>query len=403
MAASLIPKAAEFLDANMNVLLIAKHGVGKTFSIMKECKSRGLRVKYYSCATLDPYTDLVGIPVTRKDEHGVERLVMVRPRDIDEAEVVVFDEANRADPKVIDAIFEITQFGTINGEPLPNLKCVWAAINPPGDVYKVEDLDPAWLDRFDGFIELKPKVSPVWMQENGLPKEIAMALSTWWSEHDQENRDGGNYISPRRVQKIGEVYLATNDPLVAIPEWIECERNKLRTLLERAKADMNKRLAMDSEVRTAASKGANAPTAQSVGDTEQEGAIAAVTAPAPPSSLGPNPSPAPTQQFGQGKTSQIVYDHAWIERHKHSVVRYLKDNPEDMETHTAVMEAIKGRHAPRLAAVFAEVLDALKPSVFEGFLGSMNTDRYMLLRESVQKLPPSRVERIPNLYQTLTV
>lgn len=371
-----------------------------TFSIMEECKKRGLRVKYYSCATLDPYTDLVGIPVTRKDENGVERLEMVRPRDIDEAEVVIFDEANRADPKVIDAIFEITQFGTINGDPLKHLKCCWAAINPPGDVYKVEDLDPAWLDRFDAFIEMDAKVSPKWMEENGLPKEIALALSTWWQDHDQSRRGDENYISPRRVMTIGQVYMAVNDSSMAIPAWITCERTKLRTLLERANKDMKARLDRDA---TDARQDIDQSLAKQhvAKKTATDPLTIAGPLPYATSTLGPNPSPAPTQQFGQGKTNQIQYDHQWMERFRTTTVRYLKENPEDFETHEAVIKELKNRHAPRLISAFAEILDALKPSILEGFLGSLDERRSQLLRDSLEKLPPTRKAAVPNLVEAL--
>lgn len=372
MAASLIPKAQTFLDNHLNVLLIARHGVGKTYSVLEETNKRGLKLKYYSCATLDPYTDLVGVPVPRKDENGVEHLVMVRPRDIDEAEVVFFDELNRADPKVLNAVFEIIQFGSINGEKLPNLQCCWAAINPPGGEYEVEDLDPALIDRFDAFIELEPRVNPQWMEENGLPKEIAMALTTWWGQHDNDKRGVENFISPRRLMTIGQVFMATGDPRVAIPKWINCERQALATLLGRAMKDFEDRTAAEKQRATASAQ----------------------------SGLGPNPNPAGvTGGFGTGRTDLIDYDHRWIEQNKGTVVNYLKQNPEDIETHVAVMNELKNRQAPRLGGVFAEVLEHIKPAVLEGFVDSLDKRRKDAIIDVVHKLPGSRP--VPNLRKAL--
>lgn len=362
-AASLVPKARVFLENGMNVLMISKHGVGKTYTVKEECEALGLRMKYYSCATLDPYTDLVGVPMPRKDENGHEHLVMVRPHDVDDAEVIFFDELNRADPKVLNAVFEIIQFGSINGEKLKNLKCCWGAINPPGEGYEVEDLDPALVDRFDVFIELKPTVSTDWMMEHGLPEEIAMALSTWWDQHDGVRR-AENFISPRRLMTIGQVYLATGDPRIAIPKWITCERSALVTLLDRARKDLE--LREQAEAQKIAVQG-----------------------------LGPGQG----NQFGQGRTNLIDYSHKWIEEHKGTVIKYLADNPDDIETHMAVMKELENRQAPRLGGVFAEVLDNMKPSVLEGFVGKLDMRRKGALVDVVHKLPGTRP--VPNLRKAL--
>lgn len=371
MAASLIPKAGTYLDHDMNVLLISRHGAGKTYTVLEECNKKGLRLKYFSCATLDPYTDLVGVPVPRRDldehgdPHGPEYLSMVRPRDVDDAEVIFFDELNRADPKVLNAVFEIIQFGTINGEPLNNLKCCWGAINPPGGEYEVEDLDPALIDRFDAFVELEPRVSVNWMTEHGLPKEIAMALQTWWGEHDNARRGAEHYISPRRLMTIGKVFMATNDARVSIPKWINCERQKLEVLLNRA--------IKDHEANQAKAGGVK---------------------------LGPNPNPAgESEGFGSGATTSITYDHKWIEQHKASVINYLTQNPDDIETHVAVMDELANRHVPRLAAVYGEVLNAIKPSVLEGFVGTLDGRRADYFIKCVDELPGDVA--VPNLRKAL--
>src|SRR3954447_4363445 len=136
----MIPKIDQYYAAGMNLLLVGLHGVGKTEAILTFCRENGVVLKYYSCSTLDPYTDLVGVPTPRKycmndrlwlgtnqdtcpicnhrleeeDSPVVESLKMVRPREVDDAELIFFDELNRAPDAVQNAVLEIIQFRSIN-------------------------------------------------------------------------------------------------------------------------------------------------------------------------------------------------------------------------------------------------------------------------------------------------
>ncbi len=51
-----------FVDNNMNVLFRGEHGIGKTAIILETAKRKGLKVLYFSAATMDPWVDLVGVP-----------------------------------------------------------------------------------------------------------------------------------------------------------------------------------------------------------------------------------------------------------------------------------------------------------------------------------------------------
>ena len=145
-----------WIKNNLNVLLTGKHGVGKTSIIAEMVKKNNLRGLYFSCGTLDPYIDLIGIPTKTIDaETGIEYMDLARPKAfaLDEADFIMLDEANRASPKVQNALMELIQFGSINGMKFKSLRCVWAGINPQAktkkDVkYHVEDMDPAQKDRF---------------------------------------------------------------------------------------------------------------------------------------------------------------------------------------------------------------------------------------------------------------
>lgn len=224
-----------YIDNGFNILIQGKHGVGKTAVLNKACENLGLRLKYYSASSLDPYTDLVGIPKFSKDENGKDIITSVRPQEINDAEVVFFDELNRADPKVLNAVFELIQFGSINGEKLENLKCVVAAQNPPDGDYTVDPLDPALADRFQINLEMKPEVSASYLK-SVLKDDTVDALVKWHKDHGKK----AHYISPRRIEMIGKVWEATEDKgslVAAMPSGGIYDVGKLFNLLNNTSLD----------------------------------------------------------------------------------------------------------------------------------------------------------------------
>lgn len=335
---NLIPMADTYLENNLNILLIGLHGTGKTQSILDLAKTKNIKVKYYSCATLDPFTDLVGVPVPRMGKDGKEVLEMVRPREIDDAELIFFDEFNRADAKTTNAVFEIIQFKSINGEPLPNLRCCWAAINPPDKTYDVEELDPALMDRFDAFIEIKPKPSVQYMISRGIKKEIASAVKSWWDEQNRKKRSFEDYISPRRLEKIAFIYQATGNQQAvkyALPPGGNFDVQKLIDNLEIATGKK---------------------TSDFVGN------------------------------FGSKPSDKLQYTTGWLHVHRKEAIEFLRDNPSDLETHRRVMSTIEKAPlgADTIVNSYSGILDALNPALVEAFINSLSSAKRSQIRSSYQ-------------------
>ena len=120
-----------FVENQKNVYIAGEHGTGKTHVILDMVKTMGYSYKYFSCATMDPWTSFVGVPVpTDLDSAGVpQHLKLVRPQEIGNVDVLIFDEFNRVrDETVHAAVMELVQFGTINEEPM-NVKFVIAMVN----------------------------------------------------------------------------------------------------------------------------------------------------------------------------------------------------------------------------------------------------------------------------------
>lgn len=192
-------KLALYLENGVNVLLIGKHGVGKTSAVLDVFEEAGLKWKYFSAATMDPWVDMIGVPKEIKD--GDDRyLDLVRPKEFedDEVEAIFMDEYNRAHKKIKNAVMELIQFKSINGKKYKNLKVVWAAVNPDDDddlSYDVDPIDPAQKDRFHIHIHVPYKPDAEWFSENY--GEIGEVACKWWNNLEEPQK---LLVSPRRLE-----------------------------------------------------------------------------------------------------------------------------------------------------------------------------------------------------------
>lgn len=228
----------EWIEADMNVLIDGLHGTGKSTRVIQAFQKhfgnmvpvlddqgapvldeRGVAVEkyepgvlgvdflYFSCATLDPWVDLVGVPretTAMIDGEEVKYLDLVRPFAIatGRAKAIFLDEFNRAPKKVRNAVMELLQFRSINGLVFPNLRLIWAAINPEEDASKlefdVEPLDPAQKDRFDIQVSLEYRPdADYFLSKYG--SETSSAAIDWWTNLPESVK---LEVSPRRLDKV---------------------------------------------------------------------------------------------------------------------------------------------------------------------------------------------------------
>jgi len=199
-----------WIENSFNVLFQGRHGVGKTAVIIEAFNRHNLKWKYFSAATMDPWVDFVGVPKDTVDENGMPVLDLVRPRGFHngEVEAIFMDELNRAPKKVRNAVMELIQFKSINGVKFPNLRFIWAAINPEDDEaydtkYDVEKLDPAQKDRFHIIVDVPYRPVPSYFSSNyGNAGEGAI---DWWNSLSDKEKE---LVSPRRLEYVIKIWQA---------------------------------------------------------------------------------------------------------------------------------------------------------------------------------------------------
>jgi predicted ATPase len=90
MAILNVDRLDQYLKLNYNVLFSGRHGVGKTAIVKETFEKAGLKWKYFSCSTLDPWVDLVGVPKVIDSPGRPPYLDLVRPLFIQDDQVEAF-------------------------------------------------------------------------------------------------------------------------------------------------------------------------------------------------------------------------------------------------------------------------------------------------------------------------
>lgn len=143
------PVVLSCLVARFPILFVGTHGHNKT---------EGAEILTYaalgSSARFQPYDtrliqteDLLGYPNPYSMKEGIEIGYVPTPISIWNADSVLFDEINRANPFVSSKVMEIVRTRKVMGRQTP-LQLVFAAANPPGSGYDTVYLDPAVVSRF---------------------------------------------------------------------------------------------------------------------------------------------------------------------------------------------------------------------------------------------------------------
>lgn len=156
------------------ILLQGPHGIGKSEILKSIFEAEGYEIIPLFLGQAADAGDLIGLPnrlVLRSvdgqpivDELGRERVVSDYappfwwPFDMTKKYIIFLDEVNRGKPEMMQCIMDLTLNRKLNGRKLPEHTRIIGAMNPIKDgYYQVEELDPAFLDRWNVYDLLPSK------------------------------------------------------------------------------------------------------------------------------------------------------------------------------------------------------------------------------------------------------
>ncbi len=160
------------VPTEQNIMLMGRHGIGKSQIITEFYQQRGQRVVTFFLGQMSDPGDLIGLP--HKDEK-MGRSVFLPPYwwPLESHPIVLFlDELNRARPELLQAVQDLALNRCLAGRALPNGSRIIAAVNE-GDQYQLTDLDPALVSRFNLY-EFAPTVEDwlVWASAQSLDSRV---------------------------------------------------------------------------------------------------------------------------------------------------------------------------------------------------------------------------------------
>lgn len=148
------------------ILLKGGHGIGKS-QILNQI---GQEIGYDRVITLflgqaADAGDIIGLPTRIATTINGEETFVTDfappkwwPRDMDEKVIIFLDELNRGKPEIMQCIMDMVLNRKLNGRDLPHATRIVGAMNPIDDgYYQVEDLDPAFVDRWNIY-DFQPSV-----------------------------------------------------------------------------------------------------------------------------------------------------------------------------------------------------------------------------------------------------
>jgi MoxR-like ATPase len=163
------------------------HGIGKTSMINAFAQERGWKMKYIAPAQFEEMGDLHGLPLKfdpNPDEVGDEVTMYVPPEWVPKKDevgpgILVIDDINRADDRILRGIMQLLQNFEMFSWSLPPEWQIVCTANPEGGDYSVTSMDDAMLTRFLHFtMVFDVKAWAVWAVSAGVdPRGIAFVLT----------------------------------------------------------------------------------------------------------------------------------------------------------------------------------------------------------------------------------
>lgn len=148
ISAKELMEVVEMTPSSQNIMLVGKHGIGKSKMLTDYFTSKGQKVVTLFLGQMSDPGDLIGLP-HKNEATGQTEFMPPYWFPIDGKPIVLFlDELNRARPEILQTIMDLALNRCLAGRRLPEGSRIIAAVND-GDEYQLTDLDPALVSRFN--------------------------------------------------------------------------------------------------------------------------------------------------------------------------------------------------------------------------------------------------------------
>ncbi|MEZ4868024.1 MAG: AAA family ATPase [Caldilineaceae bacterium] len=201
-----------------NIMLIGRHGIGKSEIITHFYRQQGQRVVAFFLGQMSDPGDLIGL--LHKDEAS-GRSLFLPPYwwpEPDEPIVLFLDELNRARPEILQAVHDLALNKRLAGKELPVGSMVIAAVNE-GDEYQLTELDPALVSRFNLY-EFAPTVEEwlVWASAHAVDERVVAFI-----QKNHHHLDGERVGQEEAMQHAGLVKLPDRRSWVRVSDFIKSQ------------------------------------------------------------------------------------------------------------------------------------------------------------------------------------
>jgi len=214
------------------ILLRGGHGIGKSEIFTQIGTDLGYdRVITLFLGQAADAGDIIGLPTRIPVVVDGEETFMTDfappkwwPRNQDEKVIIFLDELNRGKPEIMQCVMDMVLNRVLNGRRLPPHTRIVGAMNPMDDgYYQVEDLDPAFIDRWNIY-DFTPSVEEWcdWAFNNGINPLVRTFIA-----HHPDHLDPPN--SKDKTTKSQDVnpsrrsWVRISDTLNAAPELLDAK------------------------------------------------------------------------------------------------------------------------------------------------------------------------------------
>ena len=182
----------DITPADHNLMLVGKHGIGKSEILTEYFASKGMPVVALFLGQMSDPGDLIGIP-TKNEATGKTDFMPPYWFPLDGKPIVLFlDELNRARPEILQTIMDLALNRTLAGRKLPEESRIISAVNA-GDQYQLTDLDPALVSRFN-IVNFRPTVQEwlLWARKADVDSRVTDFIqeNQIWLDKDPDAREG---------------------------------------------------------------------------------------------------------------------------------------------------------------------------------------------------------------------